>query len=133
MEDQSFDRRLSDLESRLARLEALLADIRGLVERSGVSAAAAKDGIKSWVTDYVSLRLQELVPETCEHAPEAELSEGPRLPGSSIRCTEEVLHRLGRIPIPFVRQMVTQKVADQARAEGVGLVDVAFFERAATF
>jgi hypothetical protein len=29
--------------------------------------------------------------------------------------------------------MVTQKVADTARAERVGLVDVPFFERAATF
>ena len=87
MDERALDRRLSDMESRLAHLEAMLADIRELVERSGVSAETAKDGIKSWVTDYVSLRLQELVPETCEHAPEAELSEGPRLPGSSIRCT----------------------------------------------
>ena len=45
----------------------------------------------------------------------------------------EVLHRLGRIPIPFVRQMVTQKVAETARAENVGMIDVPFFERAATF
>ncbi|MBI2554594.1 MAG: PCP reductase family protein [Candidatus Rokubacteria bacterium] len=92
------------------------------------------------MTEYVSLRLQQLVPETCEHAPEPEAAgpwpearEGPVLPGTTIRCTDEVLHRLGRIPIPFVRQMVTQKVADTARAEGVALVDVAFFERAATF
>jgi hypothetical protein len=55
------------------------------------------------------------------------------LPGTRVRCTDEVLHRLGRIPIPFVRQMVTQKVADTARAEHVGVVDVVFFERAATF
>ena len=41
--------------------------------------------------------------------------------------------RLGRIPIPFVRQMVTEKVAETARAERVGIVDVPFFERAATF
>jgi len=55
------------------------------------------------------------------------------LPGTRVRCTEEVLHRLGRIPIPFVRQMVTQKVAESAQAEKVALVDVSFFERAATF
>jgi hypothetical protein len=53
------------------------------------------------------------------------------LPGTRIRCTEEVIHRLGRIPIPFVRQMVAQKVAETASAERVGLVDVPFFERAA--
>ena len=33
----------------------------------------------------------------------------------------------------LVRQMVTQKVAETARAEKTGVVDVAFFERAATF
>jgi len=127
MNEHSLDQRLSLLESRLARLETLLTR---LVERS--NADTVKEGIKAWVTDYVSLRLQQLVPETCEHAPEPS-GDGPWLPGTSIRCTEDVVHRLGRIPIPFVRQMVTQKVADQARADGVGLVDIAFFERAATF
>lgn len=132
MDEQSLDQRLSLLESRLARLETLLTDLCRLVERSGLSAETTKEGIKAWVTDYVSLRLQQLVPETCEHAPEPS-GDGPWLPGTSIRCTDEVVHRLGRIPIPFVRQMVTQKVADQARAERVGLVDIAFFEHAATF
>jgi hypothetical protein len=121
-----IERRIEALDARLARIEALL-------ERSAVDLDAVKQGIQAWVTDYVSLRLQQLVPETCEHAPEPEVSEGPVLPGTAIKCTEEVVHRLGRIPIPFVRQMVTQKVADTARAERVGVVDVAFFERAATF
>src|SRR5881397_224205 len=125
MEEKSLDQRLAALESRLARLETLL-------ERSAVDMNAAKTGIQQWVTEYVSLRLQQLVPETCEHAPDDTVTHGPVLPGTRIRCTEEVLHRLGRIPIPFVRQMVTQKVAESARAESVGLVDVTFFERAAT-
>jgi hypothetical protein len=82
----------------------------------------------------VSLRLQQLVPESCEHEPgEEPIAEGPVLPGSRIRCTDEVLHRLARIPIPFVRQMVTQKVVETARSENVATVDVTFFERAATF
>ena len=126
MEEKSLDQRLAALESRLARMEALL-------ERSAVNIDAAKSGIQQWVTEYVSLRLQQLVPETCEHAPDDTVAEGPVLPGTRIRCTEDVLHRLGRIPIPFVRQMVTQKVAEKARAENVGTVDVPFFERAATF
>ena len=104
------------------------------LDRAAVQADEAKAGLQAWVTDYVSLRLQQLVPETCEHEPdEVAVSEGPVLPGTRIRCTDEVLHRLGRIPIPFVRQMVTQKVAETARAESVGVVDVAFFEKAATF
>jgi hypothetical protein len=131
MSDQTpdLDRRLAALESRLARLE-------GLLDGSAGTLTDAKSSIQAWVTEYVSMRLQQLVPETCEH-PEGEMpaavAEGPVLPGTRVRCTDEVLHRLGRIPIPFVRQMVTQKVADTARAERVGLVDVPFFERAATF
>ena len=129
--DQSVEGRLQALEARLARIEALL-------ERSAPDLTAATNSIQAWVTEYVSLRLQQLVPETCEH-PEREMdtdvsaADGPVLPGTRIRCTDEVISRLGRIPIPFVRQMVAQKVAETARAENFGLVDVHFFERAATF
>ena len=134
MDPATLDQRLAALERRLARLESMLTNLSQLVERSQVNNVdSVKEGIKSWVTEYVSLRLQQLVPESCEHAPVPETGSGPVLPGTAIRCTDEVLHRLGRIPIPFVRQMVTQKVADTARTEGVGVVDVAFFERAATF
>jgi hypothetical protein len=134
MTDADLDRRLAALESRLVRLEMLHGTLGDRLAPSG--AGDTKAAIQAWVTEYVSMRLQQLVPETCEH-PEGEaaaaVAEGPVLPGTRVRCTEEVLHRLGRIPIPFVRQMVTQKVADTARAESVGLVDVPFFERAATF
>jgi len=133
MSDQDLDVRLAAFEARLGRLEALLSGVNDTLERAAPNAEEVKRGIQQWVTEYVSLRLQQLVPETCEHAPEPETGGGPVLPGTAIRCSDEVLHRLGRIPIPFVRQMVTQKVADTARAEGVALVDVAFFERAATF
>ena len=133
MNDPALDRRLDALEARLGRLEVLLGTLNERLA-SGPGLEAARAGIQAWVTEYVSLRLQQLVPETCEHAPdEAAAIEGPVLPGTGVRCTDDVLHRLGRIPIPFVRQMVTQKVADTARAENVGLVDVPFFERAATF
>ena len=124
--EESLSQRLTALESRLARLETLL-------ERSVVDTDAAKTDIQQWVTEYVSLRLQQLVPETCEHAPDDAVADGPVLPGTRIRCTDEVLHRLARIPIPFVRQMVTQKVAETARSENIANVDVPFFERAATF
>lgn len=133
MDPKVLDQRLASLESRLTRLEFLLEELGRKLEKSQFDTEAAREGIKAWVTDYVSLRLTQLVPETCEHVPEAATSDGPVLPGTRIRCTEEVVHRLGRIPIPFVRQMVTQKVADTARAEGVALVDITFFERAAIF
>ncbi len=136
MSEANVGRRLAALESQLGRLEQLLVIVNEKLDRTAPNLEEARRGIQAWVTEYVSLRLQQLVPETCEH-PEREadtiLAEGPVLPGTRIRCTEEVIHRLGRIPIPFVRQMVAQKVAETARAESVGLVDVPFFERAATF
>ena len=134
MSDGSLDRRLDALESRLARLETLLATVNDRLQ-GAAGAEQVKASLQAWVTDYVSLRLHQLVPETCEHEArdEAVVVDGPVLPGTRIRCTDEVVHRLGRIPIPFVRQMVTQKVAETARAEKVALVDVAFFERTATF
>jgi len=134
MDDVTLDRRLAALESRLGRLEVLLGSLNERLGPGPGNLEEAKAGIQAWVTEYVSLRLQQLVPEACEHAPDAAAAaEGPVLPGTRVRCTEEVLHRLGRIPIPFVRQMVAQKVAETARAENVGLVDVGFFERSATF
>jgi len=136
MSEANVDRRLAALESQLGRLEQLLVTVNETLDRTAPNLEEARQGIQAWVTAYVSLRLQQLVPETCQH-PERDadtiLAEGPVLPGTRIRCTEEVIHRLGRIPIPFVRQMVVQKVAETARAESVGLVDVPFFERAATF
>lgn len=133
MSDTTLDARLASLEARLGRLETLLTTVTETLERKALDLDGAKAGIESWVTEYVSVRLQQLVPHGCEHEPEEGAGQGPVLPGTRVRCTDEVLHRLGRIPIPFVRQMVTQKVAETARAENVGVVDVVFFERAATF
>jgi hypothetical protein len=135
MGEVTIGQRLDGLEARLERLETLLGAVVEKLERPALDAEAMKQGIQAWVTEYVSLRLQQLVPETCEHAPAPEGADvaGPVIPGTRIRCTDEVLHRLGRIPIPFVRQMVAQKVAETARSERVPVVDVTFFERAATF
>jgi hypothetical protein len=131
MNHDTLDQRLAAVEARLGRLEELLATMGERLPRAPVDLGEARASLQAWVTEYVSLRLQQLVPETCEHEPAA--ADGPVLPGTQIRCTDEVLHRLARIPIPFVRQMVTQKVVESARAERVGVVDVGFFERAATF
>jgi hypothetical protein len=133
MSDRTLDERLAGLEARLGRLETLLETVTDTLERKALDLEGAKAGIEGWVTEYVSVRLQQLVPHSCEHEPDEGASQGPVLPGTRVRCTDEVLHRLGRIPIPFVRQMVTQKVAETAVAENVGVVDVPFFERAATF
>jgi hypothetical protein len=126
--------RLVALEDRLDRLENMLRDIAGKLESRPVEpAAAAIESLKHWVTDFVALRLQQLVPETCEHPAAADATDGPFLEGTAVPCTEEVVHRVKRIPIPFVRQMVVQKVVDAARRDGVSRVDVPFFEQAATF
>jgi hypothetical protein len=125
--------RLDTLEERLARLETLLVGLTQRLEHQHTDATRVAESIHKWVTDYVSMRLQQLVPETCEHAPEPLASDGPYLPGTTIPCTDDVVHRVGRIPIPFVRQMVVDKVAQQAQQEHIARIDVAFFERAATF
>ena len=125
--------RLEAMEDRLARLETLLLGLTQQLEHQRSEPTRAVESIQTWVTDYVSMRLQQLVPETCEHAPEPEASDGPYLPGTTVPCTDDVVHRVGRIPIPFVRQMVVDKVAQQAQHEHIARVDVVFFERAATF
>jgi len=125
--------RLDALEERLGRLETLLVGLTQQLDHQHTNTTKAAENIQTWVTDYVSMRLQQLVPETCEHAPEPEASDGPYLPGTTIPCTDDVVHRLGRIPIPFVRQMVVDKVAQQAQQDKIARVDVAFFERTATF
>ena len=128
--------RLTDVEERLARVENLLVSINEKLEqRSGVDEVDTEqsEAFKDWVTNYVSMRLQQLVPETCDHPDEAVLQDGPFLDNTAVPCTEEVEHRVKRIPIPFVREMVVQRVAENAREAGVERVDIEFFEKAATF
>lgn len=129
-----FETRLQAVEEKLDRLETLLVALGQKLEAPTASTTPeVTTGIREWVTDYVSMRLQQLVPHTCDHTPHPADAEGPYLQDTNVPCTEEVVHRLGRIPIPFVREMVVQRVAEQAREEGVQRVDIAFFERAATF
>ena len=126
-EDQS-----AKLDERLTRLESMIASLLDRIDRQRLDASQATEQIKEWVTQSVAMRLQQLVPETCEH-PSGPEADGPYLAGTSIPCTDEVAHRVARIPIPFVRQMVAKKVADQARQDQVSRVDIAYFEKTATF
>ncbi len=134
--ENRVEERLSAVEDRLNRLEDLLVGISQKLDQKPQPAAIDEEkgeAFKGWVTDYVSMRLQQLVPETCDHPSEANAQEGPFLGNTSIRCTEEVVHRVKRIPIPFVREMVVQRVADNARRANVDVVEIDFFEKAATF
>ena len=132
-ETTGLESRLDAVQQQLAQVQQLLAGFSQKLEQQRIDTSKVAEGIQGWVTDYVSLRLQELVPHTCEHDEEPDTADGPYLPGTSVPCTEDVVYRVGRIPIPFVRQMVVQKVAEQARQEGTQRVDVGFFEQAATF
>ncbi len=128
--------RLNDVEERLSRVENLLVSINEKLEQRPVVDEVdteKSEAFKAWVTNYVSMRLQQLVPETCDHPDEAVLQDGPFLDNTTVPCTEEVEHRVKRIPIPFVREMVVQRVAENARETGVARVDIEFFEKAATF
>lgn len=132
-DNTGLESRLDAVQQQLSQVQELLVGFSEKLEQQRIDTSKVTEGIQSWVTDYVSLRLQELVPHTCEHDDEPDAADGPFLPGTSVPCTEDVVHRVGRIPIPFVRQMVVQKVAEQARHEGTPRVDVNFFEQAATF
>jgi hypothetical protein len=134
--ENRVEERLSAVEDRLNRLEDLLVGISQKLDQKPQPTPVDEEkgeALKGWVTDYVSMRLQQLVPETCDHPSEAKSQEGPFLGNTSIRCTEEVVHRVKRIPIPFVREMVVQRVADNARRANVDVVEIDFFEKAATF
>ena len=135
-EKTNADERLNDVEERLARVEHLLVSINEKLEQRPIVEdvdTEESEAFKEWVTNYVSMRLQQLVPETCDHPAEAVLQDGPFLDNTTVPCTEEVEHRVKRIPIPFVREMVVQRVAENAREAGVERVDIDFFEKAATF
>ena len=132
MEQNRLETRLQAVDDKLTRLEALLVSLSAKLD-TVPEPTATTAAVREWVTDYVSMRLQQLVPHTCEHLPPSSQAQGPYLEGTDIPCTEEVLHRLGRIPIPFVREMVVQRVAQRAREDQVARVDVTFFEQAATF
>ncbi len=134
MEQERIEARLRAVEDKLSRLEVLLVAVSQKLENPpAVQTTEVTTAIRDWVTDYVSIRLQQLVPQTCEHIPQPADAQGPYLDGTDVPCTEEVVHRVGRIPIPFVREMVVQRVAERAREEKVERVDVTFFEHAATF
>ena len=68
--------RLEAMEERLARLETLLVGLTQQLEHQRTDPTTVVASIQTWVTDYVSMRLQQLVPETCEHAPELRLAMG---------------------------------------------------------
>jgi hypothetical protein len=133
-EQERIVERLQAVEDKLVQLETLLVTLsQKLVAPPVPNGTGVTTVIRDWVTDYVSMRLQQLVPHTCDHIPQPADAQGPYLDGTEVPCTDEVVHRIGRIPIPFVREMVVQRVAERARQEHVARVDVAFFERAATF
>ena len=137
MSDQTnVEERLTNVEDRLGRLENLLVNINEKLdqtEQRSVPESENTEKFQQWVTGYVSMRLQQLVPETCEHPAETPLNDGPYLDNTNVPCTEEVVHRVKRIPIPFVREMVVQRVAENARSAEIERVDIDFFEKAATF
>jgi len=134
MERDQLETRLQSVEDKLSRLETLIVKLSDKLDGQAAPASTPEAGaMREWVTDYVSMRLQQLVPHTCEHEPQDESEQGPFLEGTDIPCTDEVVHRVGRIPIPFVREMVVQRVAQKAREDQVNRIDIAYFEKSATF
>jgi hypothetical protein len=129
----AIEERLSALQSRLVRLEGLLAALDQRLDRATVHAEERAAATQAWVAEYVAQRMPAPGAEAVEGGAARGSASGGVLPGTTIDCTNEVLERLARVPVAFVRQMVAERVAARARAERVAVVDTAFFERAATF
>ena len=129
---ERMEKKLDILDERLTHLETMMVSLLERLDRQQLDATKTSDRIKEWVTQFVALRLQQLVPEGCEH-PAGPEAGGPYLDGTTVPCTDEVAHRVARIPIPFVRQMVVKKVAESAHQDQISRVDIAYFEKAATF
>ncbi|MBF8298227.1 MAG: hypothetical protein HW395_884, partial [candidate division NC10 bacterium] len=64
---------LANVDERLSRLESMMVSLLERIDRQGLDATKTSDRIKEWVTQFVAMRLQQLVPEGCEHpaGPEA--------------------------------------------------------------
>ena len=78
--ENKVEDRLSAVEDRLNRLEDLLVGISQKLDQNPQPTAIDEEkgeALKGWVTDYVSMRLQQLVPETCDHP--AEIARRPIL------------------------------------------------------
>lgn len=131
--DPAIEQRLSALESRLACLEGLLAALDRKLDRATVHAEERAAAMQAWLAERVAQRVPAPGGEAVDAGAARGSASGGVLPGTSINCTREVLERLARVPVTFVRQMVAERVAASARAERVDVVDTAFFERAATF
>lgn len=129
----AIERRLSALESRLVSLERLLTALDQKLDRSTVHAAERAAAMQARVAEYVARREPAPAAEAAAAGAPRGSASGGVLPGTTIHCTGEVLERLARVPVAFVRQMVAERVAASASAERVDVVDAAFFERAATF
>ena len=74
------EQRLSAVEDRLDRLEDLLVGISQKLDHKPRQTEINEEkgeALKDWVTDYVSMRLQQLVPETCDHPAEANPARDP--------------------------------------------------------
>jgi hypothetical protein len=113
--DEPIDEQVARLEDRVERLEALLKEVvHNLPRRPGdprLDLDAVRAGIQQWVTDYVSLRLQQLVPETCEPVPAADPGERPVGRNNSIRPS-------GRMVIDMMQAPEHRLPDDPARRVG---------------
>src|SRR3989441_9633873 len=89
MSEANVDRRLAALESQLSRLEQLLVTINEKLDRTAPNLEEARRGIQAWVTEYVALRLRQLLTETGEppeRGPDTILPQGHVLRRPGTRC-----------------------------------------------
>jgi predicted nuclease with TOPRIM domain len=81
---EKIERKLDNLDERLRMLESALAGLLERLDRQQPDATKTSDRIKEWVTQFVAMRLHQLVPETwstlLDWRPAGRISMAPRFP-----------------------------------------------------
>jgi hypothetical protein len=81
---EKIERKLDSLDERLRMLESALAGLLEWLDRQQRDATKTSDRIKEWVTQFVALRLQQLVPRPAstllDWRPAGRISMAPRFP-----------------------------------------------------
>ena len=121
--------RLDAVQQQLAQVQELLVGFSQKLEQQRIDTNKVTEGIQNWVTDYVSLRLQELVRTPVKHARSRMLRPDRYLLALSVRCPEGVVESCTAAwPIPLFSSDGGSEIGDSAPG-GEPRVDVDFFAR----
>ena len=125
-------------EEALARLQKVPPFVREMAKQS-IEEEAKKRKEKIIIPEVVEQILTQFSQTPCPEdlrADEASQAGAPRaegpLPGITMLWTAEAEERLRRVPVPYVRQTIIQRVEAAAKAKGLEVVDLEAYEAGIT-